>query len=853
MGVEDLLQSGIAAAKAGNLDQASALLSQVVQADPASELGWLWLGICRSVPAQREFCFRKVLSIHPGNAEAQRLLESLRLPSVVPPMPSSTIPSTDPPASFPPPVSEPVKPDGRQPIPAAAAADRGSTALESKKPEITDSPPKKKTRKTIVWGVLFLALGIGLVLEAYWFLSSRIIPQDTPIATMTWTTDAQALILPSTLESSTVTASPSATTSPTPSPTPVSGSPTSSPTHVSGTAFSTLPCDFEIPAGAYVECGYVTVPEDRSDDLSRTIRLAVAVYHSSSRMDAPDAVIFLAGGPGEGAIEWAASAYSSVILPILQERDFIVFDQRGTGLSEPALDCDEIKDVYVEELIHPASEEGRVQLYTDALTACRDRLEKEGVDLAAYTTGENAADVVNILAALEYSQADLYGVSYGTRLAQFVMRDYPDKVRSVVLDSVVPLEVNMINDGSAASNNALQALFDGCAADSDCEKAYPRLKATFSNLMQQLKAKPLTVDVSLPGAGLTYQAVVDGNTFASVVLWTMRYSGFVPMIPQAITRAKAGDTAALSYALELPAYSFSDIALGDYISINCHDQIYATTPEEMGKAMARYAFPQALGFTWISDNPQILFNVCKLWGARKPGSGENDPVVSDIPALILAGKYDPITPPAFAQQLSNHLSHSYVLVFPDQSHCPTVGEEQCPMAVVVEFLHNPEVKPKASCLEEMTPLRFVVPYTGKPAIKFATATNTKMGVAGSVPSDWDSLGLGFYSRGNTILDVTQIGVQGDKAGAREWIVWLMKEFNGRAGFDREPVKAGERKANKMVWTLYKTTSQGRPVDLAFSEQGTWTLMVIMLSFSDERDALFQAVFLPVVDSTALIK
>ena len=597
----------------------------------------------------------------------------------------------------------------------------------------------------------------------------------------------------------------------------------------------------------------MTVLEDRSDSQSRTIRLAVAVYHSSSRMVAPDPVIFLAGGPGDSAVEWAARTYSSVILPIIQERDFIVFDPRGTGLSEPALDCDEIKNAYVEELIHPASEEGRIQIYTDALVACRDRLEEEGADLAAYTTGDNAADVVDILAALEYSQANLYGVSYGTRLAQFVMRDYPDKVRSVVLDSVVPLEVNMINDGSTASNNALQALFDGCAADSGCEKAYPRLKASFSNLLQQLKAKPLTVDVSLPDVGLTYQAVVDDNTFASVVLWTMRYSGFVPMIPQAITRAKAGDTAALSYALGLPASSFSDVALGVYISMTCHDQIYGTTPEEMAKAMARYAFPQALGFTWISDNPQILFEVCKLWGTRKPNSGENDPVVSDIPALILAGKYDPITPPAFAQQLANHLRHSFVFVFPDQSHCPTTGDEQCPMAVVSEFLHNPEVKPKASCLEEMTPLRFVVPYTGKPAIKLAAATNTKMRVAGNIPSDWKNLGLGFYSRGNTFLDVTQIGVQGDKASASEWIVWLKKEFNGRTGFDREPIKAGEHKANQMVWTLYKTASRGRPVDLAFTEQGTWTLMVIMMSFSDERDALYQAVFLPVVDSTTLIK
>ncbi len=202
-----------------------------------------------------------------------------------------------------------------------------------------------------------------------------------------------------------------------------------------------------------VECGFLTVPADYDDLAAGTMRLAVAVLPALSG-SAGVPVAYLDGGPGSKTLEALPFVY-----PMLAEmqagRDVVVFDQRGTGFSEPSLDCSEIKELTLDLVGLALSPEEEARRALDAVGSCRDRLAGEGIDLSLFHSGANAADVDLLRAALGYDQWDLYGVSYGTQLGQTVMRDFPDGVRRVVLDSAYPLEASLLeeipSEGSAPS------------------------------------------------------------------------------------------------------------------------------------------------------------------------------------------------------------------------------------------------------------------------------------------------------------------------------------------------------------------------------------------------------------------
>jgi len=226
-------------------------------------------------------------------------------------------------------------------------------------------------------------------------------------------------------------------------PTVVAPEPTATvePTQEPVATFEEAPCPFEVPEGAMVECGFVVVPEDHSDPTGPTIRLAVAVLKDQSGEHQPDPVMLLTGGPGEKTVA-NGPALAPVLAPIHPNRDLILFDQRGVGLSEPALECPEFVQALFDLLDEPDPNVA-LQARFDALMACRDRLMSEGHNLSAYNTVQNAADVDAIRVALGYDQVNLYGGSYGSLLAQATMRDHPEGIRSVAINSVLPLEKSL--------------------------------------------------------------------------------------------------------------------------------------------------------------------------------------------------------------------------------------------------------------------------------------------------------------------------------------------------------------------------------------------------------------------------
>lgn len=592
--------------------------------------------------------------------------------------------------------------------------------------------------------------------------------------------------------------------------------------------FEATSCDFAIPIQARVTCGFVSVPEDRNGDLTDTVQIAVAIYHSNSSTPETDPILYLQGGPGGLAIDWSSGVYETVIVPLLDERDFIVFDPRGVGYSKPRLDCEEIKSTYLNDIQGKYPQGQEVSYYEGALITCRNNLNKLGANLPTYTSRNLAADAVDVIKALGYNQANLYGASYGTRIAQFMMRENVDVIRSVVLDSVVPVENQLlIQDENTETDHLIYLLFEECEADPDCSSAYPDLESAYTEIIDTLDSQPIEVTVALDNDRILKQKL-NGNWFRNTVGWGLRDPLILAAIPQLIYRTRNGDYTPLYYAAALPLVTFDSISMGTYISVNCHDQVFAIPTEGLDEK---------------------IYDLCNIWGVTPPEPGENNPVNSDIPTLIFAGKYDTVTPITFAHQLASHLSNSYLVEIQNQGHTPSVtGLSDCPTRIISAFLQNPNSSPDLTCVEETTKIDFTVPYGVNDTVTLEPTVIDQYRLNTLIPAGWSKADFGFYNRNNLLGDITQIGIQRAAVSEAEWMNWLVTNFSGNRGFDQPALKSEQRRVNGLTWSIYETKSRGDPVDIAFTKFGNETFMVLMYSYENEHDALYQTVFLPIVDS-----
>jgi hypothetical protein len=168
------------------------------------------------------------------------------------------------------------------------------------------------------------------------------------------------------------------------------------------------------------------------------------------------------------------------------------------------------------------------------------------------------------------------------------------------------------------------------------------------------------------------------------------------------------------------------------------------------------------------------------------------------------------------------------------------------MDVVQKFLDDPSVEPDRSCMNELKPVDFVVPYTGNPPLTLKTINASGLSV--DVPSEWRSLGEGFYYRGNSPFDITEAAILRIPTSSENIEKWFSLKAYGYRGLDSPLIPAGQRQANGLAWGLYTSSSYGRPVDIAMADDGGWSIVVLLFCNQDEHDALYQTVFLPMVES-----
>jgi pimeloyl-ACP methyl ester carboxylesterase len=260
-------------------------------------------------------------------------------------------------------------------------------------------------------------------------------------------------------------------------------------------------------------CGYLTVPEDRSKPGGRTIRIFVLRLPATSPNPKPDPIVVLSGGPGGGGSIQFGQFFGS---PLNVERDIILFDQRGS-LQSSRLGCAEYDVALNSAISIPFTSDEQTAKQVAAVTACRDAATAAGIDRASYNTAENAADLADLRVALGIDEWNVTGSSYGTKLALVELRDHPEGIRSMVIDSLSPPNIQIAEKWWAAPASSFKAIFAACAAQPSCAAAYPDLEAEFIATVKRLDESPVVVETT-DAAGQPLTVNIDAFPFLYAII-----------------------------------------------------------------------------------------------------------------------------------------------------------------------------------------------------------------------------------------------------------------------------------------------------------------------------------------------
>jgi pimeloyl-ACP methyl ester carboxylesterase len=459
------------------------------------------------------------------------------------------------------------------------------------------------------------------------------------------------------------------------------------------------PCNDEVPQDPRIECGTLTVPEDRSKPAGHQVVLPVAIVHTTDPQPAPDPVVYFSGGPGFPGL---TEVQGFLDKNYTGNRDAILFDQRGTGRAQPALTCPEMYDANAQ-----ISAEGRPafahasQVLEAALTACRDRLRASGVDLNQYNTSVVADDVADLRIAMGIAEWNLFGVSYGTTVALQTMRAHPDGIRSVVIDSVFPTDAPWNATQAVADFERVRRVFvQGCAADAACNARYPNLDADIDAATAALDADPHVSTFQDPTANRTDPFVVDGATAVSGFFNAMYDSNLIPQLPSIIEQVKAGTAGPLLDALvQQLGPQINGAAEAQKDAVNCSDRAVSVGKDDIPALLAKH--PDYTRYV-------LGYGACRVIDVAPAPSGFSDPVRSDLPTLVLADEYDPVTPPEQSRRAANTLTHSTFVLFPGLGHGAVFSDRECPATIFRSFLTAPTAPVDTSCVSTMGPPRWNV-------------------------------------------------------------------------------------------------------------------------------------------------
>ena len=504
---------------------------------------------------------------------------------------------------------------------------------------------------------------------------------------------------------------------------------------------------YQLPSGftdgQNIDCATITVPAFHGESGSPQISLFYMDVHATGGNPASEPLIVLAGGPGQPGQVLLKTLLPpgqdnpSSLADLLTRQDVILLDQRGTGASEPNLAC---PGDAVTGLLPPGRGQGtETPAATPAGTPtpvtlppwdeiakstiqCLQGFQSAGIDLSAINTEQNAADVATLIASLNRGQADLYGVSYGTLLGQTIISRYPDMVRSAVLASVLPTDVNFFTGQLQAFNDSLSVIFTACAADAECGQKYPDLDGALDRAYQQLSSAPVTVPATDPNSGAQVPVVINGDVFMQLV-YQLAFGSAGYIEPALISSVANGDYSRLAKLAPI-ALSSEGINTGMLFATDCQDTVPGTTADDVRALVnggtIRPAVAQGLGAQILS-----YYTICDALNLPT-GAIADASLTSDVPTLLATGQLDPVTPPQYADDVASNLTNAQVVTLPALGHDPLTSLGPCGAKIIDSYLDDAASKVDTICAADLS-LDFSPDQQGGSTATPATGTATPVG------------------------------------------------------------------------------------------------------------------------------
>ncbi len=474
------------------------------------------------------------------------------------------------------------------------------------------------------------------------------------------------------------------------------------------------PCS--VVAGAY--CGHLDRPWDSTGVVTGTVRVGFAfVPARDSSRAVLGTVVPHEGGPGYSTTG-SAQSYYDMYGPLLDRRNFLVVDQRGTGRSEP-IDCPALQDL--------------VTAYAPAAAKCGRQL---GDHSDLYGSAESADDVAAVVRALGLGRVDLYGDSYGTFFTQVFAGRHPDLVRSVVLDSAYPTygETAWYPTQGPAMLSSIDAV---CARTPSCAAYGVPTSTLLRRVLAQVRAHPWT-GVGYDADGIRHRVVVDGPALVGVAFGATYGPYWYRELPGALRSALRGDHEPLVRLVAEADYVSGDA--GDPVdysegldaAVSCHDypQLYDMSAPP---AQRRVQYAAAVRAEQRTDPgvyapftvDEYLASVweeqdwCLRWPVPSAGHPAGPPMplggrYPDVPVLVLSGELDSITTPAeggivlsqFPDAIQVHIANSF--------HVTADGDtDECAVGVLRAFVVDPAhgITPSVlACTTQVPPVRALAAF-----------------------------------------------------------------------------------------------------------------------------------------------
>ena len=450
----------------------------------------------------------------------------------------------------------------------------------------------------------------------------------------------------------------------------------------------TAPCAVEVPKGENPECGFLVVRENRASNSSKTIKLPIVILKSENPTPKPDPVLRTLGGPGASSLRLIRSRRAS---PWLRDRDYIIFEQRGTRYAQPALDCPEVNESTAASAKSKLDQAAAKRDVVRAAKQCYDRLNRSGIDLAGYNSAESASDIDDLRRVLKLDKINLYGVSYSAGLMLNVMRYHPEGIRSVVIESTLPPEINYDEVGVDGMVRSLNELFKSCRQDTDCNSAFPRLESEFYDVVAKLNHEPLVAPTKDPKTGETFDIHLSGDDFAT---WIVDYlfsnePAATVEAPYVIHQAFAGNFIDPFKRYAGDKLGGSSYSWGMRYSFWCSEEFPF---EKMAKIRAQsFKYPGLKGYEVMA-----LPDICSVWKVKPAPPIANRPVISGIPTLVIAAQYDSYTDPQWSRNLAKRLKNSFFVEMPWAGHGPGFSVP-CVATMIADFYEAPEKRPSDDC------------------------------------------------------------------------------------------------------------------------------------------------------------